>query len=109
MQEYGDNLASEVNERVASLKDVFIREYLSVCGQSSRVIAQNRFRLGVRLYHRVMENVIKKVMIKMINNHDGTVMCQALVGSLQPGFWVNLAVLDTLLVTFTFVLLRRGT
>ncbi|KAJ8031133.1 Retinoblastoma-associated protein [Holothuria leucospilota] len=68
LNEYGDNLVSVINQRVESLKEVFIKEYLAVRGQPSRVIAQTRFRLGVRLYHREMENFLKKERARQVES-----------------------------------------
>ncbi|XP_022095249.1 retinoblastoma-associated protein-like [Acanthaster planci] len=52
--------SSSINERVAALKDSYIHHFKRVMGSPSAGVARSRFQIGVRLYYRVMEAMLRR-------------------------------------------------
>ncbi|XP_071838360.1 retinoblastoma-associated protein-like isoform X2 [Apostichopus japonicus] len=59
LSEYGANLVNEVTNRIEELQNTFLEHYaLNV--RASQTIAKTRYRLGVRLYYRELDQIIKR-------------------------------------------------
>ncbi|XP_038051162.1 retinoblastoma-associated protein-like isoform X2 [Patiria miniata] len=49
-----------INQRVVALKDAYVHHFKRVMGSPSAAVARSRFQIGVRLYYRVMEAMLRR-------------------------------------------------
>ena len=59
--------AGGISERLSSMREVFVRRFISVTHDSQRSMAEQRYQLSVRLYLRVLEALLVAVSLQSMH------------------------------------------